>query len=168
MTALTFPRRARGCPTAAERERYEQQVREFCSALIEMRAKLDFEVSSRGWCYILEEHGITKGDFRTVQEWINNWRKDGHLPIDICVEDESRVATLSEDVDDATPDEFADSWIKACFTRIYLLRADLVLGLPGLLHRDGCRENRSEGAVPASLQGVFRAADERSRLGGYQ
>jgi hypothetical protein len=66
-------------------------------------------VSARGWCYILEEHGLAKGDFDKAEAVINDARKSGELPINICAEDESRQSTEPEDIDDETPDEFADA-----------------------------------------------------------
>ena len=56
---------------------------------------LDFAVSARGWCYILEEHGLAKGDFDKAEAVINDARKAGLLPIDICAEDESRGGVIS-------------------------------------------------------------------------
>src|SRR5262249_48605073 len=53
-------------------------------------SRLDFKVSSRGWCYLLEEHGLRKGDFNKAQDFINDCRKSGALPLDICAEDGAR------------------------------------------------------------------------------
>jgi hypothetical protein len=72
---------------------------------------LDFKVSARGWCYILEEHGLAKGDFDKAEAVINDARKSGLLPINICAEDESRQSTEPESIDDETPTEFAEGWI---------------------------------------------------------
>jgi hypothetical protein len=72
---------------------------------------LDFEVSARGWCYILEEHGATKADFPTIERLLVACRKSGNLPIDICAEDEARAAEHIEALDDETPKEFAQGWI---------------------------------------------------------
>ena len=49
---------------------------------------MDFDVGSRGWCYMLERHGLRKGDFDDAQRLINTCRKSGDLPLDICAEDE--------------------------------------------------------------------------------
>jgi hypothetical protein len=46
--------------------------------------------SSRGWCYLLEGHGISKGDFDKAQKLINDCRKLGFLPIDFVAQDEKR------------------------------------------------------------------------------
>ncbi len=63
--------------------------------------RLDFRVSARGWCYILEEHGLGKGDFDRAERIINRCRKDGPLPLDICAEDDARLP-LHLDVADAS------------------------------------------------------------------
>jgi hypothetical protein len=65
-------------------------------------------VSSRGWCYILEnECGLAKGDFDKAQGLINNCRKSGLLPIDFTVEDEARAEDCSEQCDGEDPDQYA-------------------------------------------------------------
>jgi hypothetical protein len=60
---------------------------------------LDFAPSSRGWCYSLEEHGLAKGDFDTAENLINECRKNGMLPLDICGEDDKRSFENIESVD---------------------------------------------------------------------
>jgi hypothetical protein len=114
--ALVFPRRPRGRPTPATNERYERDLAAFCTAILEIKSTLDFRVSSRGWCYILEEHGLGKGDFDAAQRVINEGRKTGLLPIDICAEDETRLSTAWEDVTDENPEEFADAWVETLET----------------------------------------------------
>jgi hypothetical protein len=51
---------------------------------------MDFAVGSRGWAYILERHGLRKGDFDAAEAKITEFRKSGDLPLDICAEDASR------------------------------------------------------------------------------
>jgi hypothetical protein len=63
----------------------------------------NFDVSSRGWCYLLEEFGLSKGDFDTAQKLINDCRKDGHLPLDVCCEDTRRAAVNLEKLSDPDP-----------------------------------------------------------------
>jgi hypothetical protein len=79
--------------------------------IIEIDSRLDFKVSSRGWCYILEEHGLEKGDFDKAERLINACRKDGRLPLDICCQDDGRQAENLEKIDDEGPTEFAQGWI---------------------------------------------------------
>jgi hypothetical protein len=70
---------------------------------------MDFPISSRGWCYVLEEHGLPNGDFDAPQSLINECRKSGELPLDICAEDEGRAASNLEDLDADDPAAFAQA-----------------------------------------------------------
>jgi hypothetical protein len=73
---------------------------------------LDFEISARGWCYILEEHGATKADFPTIEKLFVDLRKSGDLPLDTCAEDEARAADHIENVTGEDPEEFVQGWIE--------------------------------------------------------
>ena len=110
-TALAFPRRGRGRLSELEQHLYDDQLRQWCDGIIEIASRLDFKVSSRGWCYVLEEHGLDKGDFDRGERLINDCRKDGLLPLDICGEDDGRQTLHLENIDDETPTEFAQGWI---------------------------------------------------------
>ena len=46
--------------------RYEADLAAFCAAILEIRSRLGLG-QSRGWCYILEEHGLGKGDFDAAE-----------------------------------------------------------------------------------------------------
>ena len=97
---FTFPRRPRGRLSAIGEEMYQRDLATWCKAILQINSTLDFRVSSRGWCYILEEKaGLAKGDFNAAQRLINACRKDGNLPLDICSEDEGRAAEGVEDID---------------------------------------------------------------------
>jgi len=109
---ILIPKRSRGRQSAAAQDAYEAQVKEFCRLIEEIRASLDFEVSARGWCYILEEHGATKADFPTIERLFVACRKSGDLPINVCADDEARAAEHVEELDDETPEEFARGWIE--------------------------------------------------------
>ena len=86
-----LPKRPRGRPTALALIQYQEQVDRFCRLILEIRSTMDFKVGARGWCYILERHGLRKGDFDEAEKQINKCRKSGDLPIDICAEDDSRA-----------------------------------------------------------------------------
>jgi hypothetical protein len=107
--SLAMPkRRAFGRPSAADQAAYEADLDRWCAALKAMAEERaadedSFDVSSRGWCYLLEEHGLSKGDFDTAQNLINTCRKDGRLPLNICCEDERRAPDNLEDLDDPDP-----------------------------------------------------------------
>jgi hypothetical protein len=107
-----LPRRPRGRPSVAAQECYEEEAQAFCQRILEIRSTLDFAVSARGWCYILEgRHEITKGDFAAAERLINDCRKNGSLPLDICAVDDSRTADGIQQIDETTPEEEAESWI---------------------------------------------------------
>jgi len=90
---------SRGRPCLDDLEAYEARLTAWCDGIRIIQSGLDFEVSSRGWCYVLEEYGLSKGDFNSAQKLINDCRKDGHLPLDICSEDDRRVAEHLEKLD---------------------------------------------------------------------
>jgi hypothetical protein len=110
---VTLPKRPRGRPSPATEERYAAQVALFCTAITQINSTLDFRMSSRGWCYILEQYGaLTKGDFDLGQKLIVDCRKSGDLPLDICADDNGRAADHLEDIDDLDPSEYASERIR--------------------------------------------------------
>ena len=52
-----------------------------------------------------------KSEFDNTQTLINDCRKSGMLPLDICLEDQARTFNNVEEVDDTTPEEEAAEWI---------------------------------------------------------
>ena len=106
-----LPHRGRGRPTQKAIEKYDQDLMAFCETIMKINSSLDFMVSARGWCYILEEYGLLKSDFDDAQKVIGVCRKNGKLPLDICAEDEPRVFTNVETINDTTPEEEATAWI---------------------------------------------------------
>jgi hypothetical protein len=72
------------------------------------RSDLEKPPSARGWGYLLEgANAITKGDIDLVENLINDCRKSGSLPLDICVVDISRAFSNVEQIDSTTPEEEA-------------------------------------------------------------
>ena len=55
----------------------------------------------------LEDHGLLKSDFNKVQDLINDCRKTGDLPLDICAKDETRIFNCIESVADNDPQDEA-------------------------------------------------------------
>jgi hypothetical protein len=104
-----LPRRARGRPRAAGDIEYREKVGRFCALILQIRSTMDFTVGSRGWCYILERHGLRKGDFDIAQRLITKCRKSGDLPLDICDEDASRATIGLEDVSRTSVDDEVES-----------------------------------------------------------
>jgi hypothetical protein len=72
---------------------------------------MDFTVGSRGWCYILERHGLLKGDFDEAEKLISACRKSGELPLDICSEDMTRGTVNLERINPNDVEERVKSWI---------------------------------------------------------
>ncbi len=107
---IHFPRRSRGQPSAQAKRQHKKELAAFCDAIRQIESGLDFKVSSRGWCYILEEHGLRKGDFDAAQRLINDCRKSGDLPIDICALDEGRATACLVKINGTTPEEEAEDW----------------------------------------------------------
>lgn len=106
-TRIIIPKRAKGRQSVHEGERYEAELAAFCAAIVHIRSTINFDVSSRGWCYLLENHGVTDGDFAAVQGLINDCRKSGALPLDICCPDERRSADGLEVIHDGDPVKYA-------------------------------------------------------------
>jgi len=106
-----LPKRARGRPSAAADLVYREEVAAFCALIREIQSTMDFRVGSRAWCYILERHGVCKGDFDAAQRLINDCRKSGELPLDICAEDESRATTGEGQLDSPNIQDEVEGWI---------------------------------------------------------
>jgi hypothetical protein len=105
---IEFPWRGRGRQSAEAEARYEEQLQAFCAAILEINSSLDFQVSARGWCYILEEYGLNKGDFDKAQTLMAQCRKDGLLPLNIVAEDSAREFINVEDIDSTSFEEEAE------------------------------------------------------------
>ena len=105
---ISLPRLPRGRPSELARTAHDVELNEFCDQILKINSRLDFQVSSRGWCYILEEHGLGKGDFDTAQELIAECRRRRFLPMDIVAEDGARAFEHLEALDADDPDEWAD------------------------------------------------------------
>jgi hypothetical protein len=101
-----LPSRPRGRPSGAASAQYEVDLAAFAARIDKIRSGLSFAPSSRGWCYVLENEGIvTKGEFDAAQRIINECRKSGKLPLDICSEDARRAADGLEELDWDVNDE---------------------------------------------------------------
>ena len=108
MTALSLPKRPKGRPRAAQNACFDLDLAAWCAGILEINSTLDFRISSRGWCYILEEKGgLLKGDFDVAQKRINACRKSGLLPLDVCCDDDGRAADGLEYLDGADVEKMA-------------------------------------------------------------
>jgi len=64
---------------------------QFAGILKQLDQTIGFKVSSRGWCYIMEQKGyINKNQFDKVDNAINDCRKQGLLPVDFVAEEKAR------------------------------------------------------------------------------
>jgi hypothetical protein len=106
-----LPKRQRGRQSPEAKRKFQRDMRAFADLILEIQSRLELDISTRGWCYILEEHGLRKGEFDEAELRIGDARKMGLLPIDICAEDSSRAAENLESLDNETPEEFAAGWV---------------------------------------------------------
>ena len=104
---IQLPEQGRGRKSSESQARYDDNLKLFSAGIKEIRSTLEFAPSARGWCYILEEHGLTKGKFNKAQTVMNDCRKKGLLPLDITSEDGGRIAIGIQQVDSAEPEDFA-------------------------------------------------------------
>jgi hypothetical protein len=107
--SIALPCLPRGRPSSSARTTYDAELEVFCERILEIKSRLDFEVSSRGWCYILEEHGLAKGDFDAAQSLIAECRRQRLLPMDIVAEDGARSFDNLEQLDDDPPEQRAEA-----------------------------------------------------------
>lgn len=91
----------------------DDELRNFSSLLKQLSKEIGFQVSARGWCYILENAGmITKADFKSVNTWINKSVKKGYLDVDFVAEDSARSFSVVETPSSYTPLEYFKEVIK--------------------------------------------------------
>jgi hypothetical protein len=107
-----LPVRPRGRTTHNSRLRHRFHLEDFAGGLMEIRSRLDFRPGKRGWCYILEEYGLHKGNFDKAEDVIDECRKTGVLPSNFCAEDQNRAAENLESPDRETPEEYVKSWVQ--------------------------------------------------------
>ena len=126
MSAITLPKRGRGRQGEAAQAQYEANLEAFCQAIFEIQSRLDFRVSSRGWCYLLEEYGLGKGEFDTAQRVINDCRKSGLLPLDICADDGARAALHLSEASAGHDDTALDDLVESALEDIETARDDAI------------------------------------------
>jgi hypothetical protein len=99
----------RGRVSPERRARYEAEVKDWCRRLLEIKPRIDFDPGARGWCYIMEEYGLSKGDFDNAEKLITKCRKNGRLPLDFCGDDDvARDASHEENLDVDDPEIHAE------------------------------------------------------------
>lgn len=79
-------------------------LQDFANILIDMQDTIDFKVSSRGWCYLMEQSGyINKSQFDKVDLAINRCRKEGLIPVDFVAEEAARGFANVEEPNELDP-----------------------------------------------------------------
>jgi hypothetical protein len=106
-----LPKRQRGRQSPEAEAKYREQLAAFCALIRQIKSTMDFAVGSRGWCYIIERHGLRKGDFDVAERLITACRKSGDLPLGICAEDSSRETVGLERLDSNDIPNEVESWI---------------------------------------------------------
>lgn len=105
-TRVILPKRKRGRPSAAAQVEYENDLRRFAEYIKQEAARLDFRPSSRGWAYMLEgARLIDKAEIDTAQDTVNELRRRGWLPLNICAEDSKRAWHEVEQIDCDDPED---------------------------------------------------------------
>lgn len=75
-----------------DRRLTKKRLFEFAGILNDLQEKINFKVSSRGWCYLMEQAGyIDKSQFDKVDAAIKRCRVTGILPVDFVAADASRA-----------------------------------------------------------------------------
>ena len=104
---IILPVAKRGRRTAAEQASHAAALERFYATIREIQSRLDFQVSARGWCYLMENSGaITKAEFDRVEALLNDARKSGALPLDICAVDGARSFDCLECLDTGDLSEY--------------------------------------------------------------
>ena len=114
----------RGGQRTGADEKHIASLRVFAEGMKEMQRGIDFSMSARGWCYILEQYGLAKSDFNKGQGWIRECRVLGFLEPGFILEDESHEVEGQSDESQSVEDfvevqydmwqtageYFSDSW----------------------------------------------------------
>jgi hypothetical protein len=58
--SIESPRLPRGRPSGIARTVYDTELKLFCEQIVKIKSRLDFEVSSRGWCYIWKSTDLVR------------------------------------------------------------------------------------------------------------
>lgn len=70
----------------------KRTLEDFALILHRIQQGINFRVSSRGWCYLMEQAGyIDKSQFDKVDSAVNRCRKMGLLPVDFVAEESARA-----------------------------------------------------------------------------
>ena len=102
-----------------------KRLQEFADMLKKLQMDIGFKVSSRGWCYQLEQFGlIDKSQFDLVNRWINRCRKEGYLPIDFVAEETARKFSGVEVPTAESPISYMRTYLEAALDCKYWYTPD--------------------------------------------
>ncbi len=89
---MKIPKRKSGRQPIEVKKQYDIDCKIFASELQEIQDGIGFKISARGWGYYLEgDNLINKSEFNVIEKLINNFRKEGLLPIDFTSKDKARA-----------------------------------------------------------------------------
>jgi hypothetical protein len=98
----------RGRVSSERQAAYNARLKAWCERLLDLKPRIDFDPGARGWCYIMEEHGLSKGDLDNAEKLITKCRKSGLLPLDFCGDDDvARDASNAEALHNRDPEIYA-------------------------------------------------------------
>ncbi len=93
---ILLPSRGRGRRTKYEAVAADCYRKNLCRLILDIYENFGFPISARGWCYILEEYGLNKGDFDRAAKEIADCRRMGLLDIAITSEDDARESRSNQ------------------------------------------------------------------------
>lgn len=107
-------------PKGLRGQAYQEALEEFAKGIIELDRRMEYKVSARGWCYLMEGMNlITKDQFNYVEKTINTCRREGLIPLDFTATDKRRdfqnVDILQRET--KSPKEYINGylrWIQNC------------------------------------------------------
>ena len=179
--SLILPSRPVGRTSIAAENAYQDELTAFADLIKQIKSTLDFRISSRGWCYQLEDHGLLKSDFDDAQKIINECRKCGLLPLNICADDKARLfqciqrldyssvdymvndiwGTVDWHINNYTPESFWKN--QACYLQIVVEKIDLLN-----LFMPICRKYNIPIANARGWSDLNMRADMMSRFKDYE
>jgi len=98
-------KKKRGGQKTGADEKQIRQLRILAEDLKEVQKGMNFHMSARGWCYVMEPFGLAKGDFESLgQPWIRKCRVLGFLEPGFIKEEESHEVEGQSDESETVED----------------------------------------------------------------
>ncbi|MBA7576299.1 hypothetical protein ES695_13770 [Candidatus Atribacteria bacterium 1244-E10-H5-B2] len=86
------------------KEEYIDSLRVFAEDIKEAQRGIDFQMSARGWCYIMEQFGLEKSDFDDGEQFIKECRIYGFLKPGFILEEEGHKVVQQPDESESAED----------------------------------------------------------------